>query len=964
MLRVLTAGLFLAALYADAPAQETGQVAGAVLDDATGEPLPYANVVVVGTGRGAMSQTDGSFFITGVPVGDRKVLASYIGFHSDTAQVAVTADRTTEVDFRLRSTVAREVETVEVRALRPLVEIEKTSTVRSFNADELKNLTINPTLDSVVEQQPGIIRDRGELHVRGGRADETILIVDGVKMKDVLSGTSESSTISARSVAEVDIITGGFDAKYGEALSGVIETRLKDGTPDWHGSLHYETDHLFNDWDTDVVQAQVSGPNVLLEGLGNLFGMEGDPPTFYLDLSTELTDTHLPSIGDLEGRYLDSSYEETVPGGSFTYGRFFYPRANNAWRGLFKTAWKVGRKDKLSLSLTKALAFDEGFGDVDIADIDRNSFTYPWAWKNRLDHYYTFSRDQNSASLTWQHTYGLETIQTLRATRFFTATHRDVAGQHWTEYDIDRDRNYNWWDEPREQEYWIDFGDATDYRNRYVETWGLNGDWAWTPGRHKVEWGFNTQYEDVQFFTLDAFTINCSDPSSAETCPKPLGDEYDLFHVYPTTGAFYIQDAMEYEGFIARAGLRYDYWFPGEQVERLVERADRPTITPGLRREFRQDTQEIFGRRFKGHLSPRIGVSYPITQQDHIFFHYGHFSQRPAYFYVYAKSGTISGEAFPRIGNPNLNPEVSVQYELGVGHQFSSEMAFKLTLFNKDIYDYPTSTTIELADSPTGRSSFFIYRNLDYARTRGVELELKKKRSNYWSGALSYTYSVSKGKSSDPNALRLVQESGGDARETELEEIFLWWNRPHKFTAYANFRVYEDETPPQWLGFNDVGLNVYYRIRSGRAYTPHAVDPATGQTFQSGQRYSRNGPMDSGLNFTFTKGFRFWGRRWELFFQGWNVFNHRTPITFDWVTGEPYKLGEGSLIRPEHRPEYLQLGDEELIEAFGLTIDENDDPTLVAEGLRRQIRENIRRYGNPAYYDEPRHFRLGLTVEW
>jgi outer membrane receptor protein involved in Fe transport len=957
-----TAGIpfFLAFLLtlAVSPAQaQTGKVAGKVLDAKTGEPLPFANVVVVGTGLGAMTQDDGSFFIPGVPAGPQEIKVSYIGYVTATQGVVVFPDQTVEVTFRLEPTVAKREEKVEVHAERPLVEVEKASTIRSFTAEEITQLTVEPSLQSVVEQQPGITQDRGRIHFRGGRADEVALIVEGVRMKDVLSGISETKIVSTGSVAEVDIITGGFDAKYGEALSGVVRARLKDGTRNWHGSVSYETDRPFNDWKTDIAEFQLSGPNLLLLGVGRLLGVR-ETPTFFLDITTQLTDTYLPSIGDLPGKHLVSSYQESFLGRTFRYGRFFYPRADNSWRLAFKTAWKVGRKDKLSLTFTKYIAFDEGFGSVDIGEIDRNNYRYPWAWSRRLDHYYTYSWDQNSFILSWKHTLGANATQDLRFTRFFSAAHRDVAGKHWTEWtpeDRARDR-----DLPEDQDtpFFIDVGSAPNYRDRYVETWGLAGSWLWTPGAHKLEWGFEAQYENVQYLTLDASTIVCDSIS----CPKPLGDEFDLFHVYPNTGALYVQDRMEYESFIANIGLRYDYWFPGEQVERLLEEANRPTITPGLREEFYRDTHGLFGHRFKGHLSPRIAVSFPITARDKIFFNYGHFSQRPAYFYVYAKSGSQSSEAFPRIGNPNLNPEVSVQYELGLAHQFRDDMAFKVTVFNKDIYDYPTATTIVLSERTTGRSNFFIYRNLDYARSRGIELELKKRRTHYWSGNISYTYSVAKGKSSDPNLLRQVLESGGDARETELEEIYLWWNRPHKLTAWFNFQVYEDEDPPTLFGWKlprDFSFNAYYLIRSGRAYTPKTPDGR-----DAGQRYSKNGPYDTTLNFTLRKGFRFGGLRWVVFLEGWNVFNHRTAISFDWATGKPWEFGKGSLETPYENPAYLNLSDEELVAAVGRTVGPDETLSEVARSIRRTILANYYRYSDPSFYGRPRHFRLGVSMEW
>ena len=162
------------------------------------------------------------------------------------------------------------------------------------------------------------------------------------------------------------------------------------------------------------------------------------------------------------------------------------------------------------------------------------------------------------------------------------------------------------------------------------------------------------------------------------------------------------------------------------------------------------DTYGIFGRRFKAHLSPRIAISHPITDRDNLFFNYGHFTQIPNYLWVYSKLSSISSELFPLIGNPNLNSEISVQYEIGARHQFTEGVAANFTIFYKDIYDYPTSQTFE----KVGVGQMFIYRNVDYARSRGIEIEVKKKLTRLWGATVVYTYSLATGKSFGPQYAR------------------------------------------------------------------------------------------------------------------------------------------------------------------------------------------------------------------
>ncbi|MFH0777348.1 MAG: TonB-dependent receptor, partial [Candidatus Eisenbacteria bacterium] len=789
-----------------------GRIIGKVLDAETGKPLAYANIVLVGTTYGAMSTGDGEYIVVGVPVGVYSVRVSYMGYTTVTRkEVEVRPHEAARVNFELKTTTVGSTDEIVVTSTRPMVEVDVTSTVRSLTSEELKTLPIGETLQDVLALQAGVVGSRDEIHIRGGRTDEIVYIVDGVKMKDALSGSSTGEQLGARSVAEMSVITGGFSAKYGQALSGVVDVKVREGGSAYHGYAAYSTDRtpFFSYFNYDYVNLQIGGPEPLTSYL--LPALQAKLPgqaTFFLDVSGEVSDTYLPDIGDLKklnkvikiadtdgfpytwyrgypgNPRVISSYKDSFFGNEFTYGSFFTPRSDNNWRLLGKLVWKPSSSHKLGLATTKWIGIGQGFGDHDIGDVAKNITSYPWSWSRRLDHYYTITDDRNSASVFWKHTLSKSAYHNLQISRYFSGSHRDVAGKLWNEYEQDDDKSLP---DSLNNVYFFDTGDAQDWRDRYIETWSLSWDLMkrFEP-HHELIAGFESKYENVQY-------ISIARPWEYDL--DGLGREHDLFHVYPNTGSLYAEDKLEYEGFIANIGVRYDYWFPGAAVERAVADTSNKNITSFTRANFYHDTRELFGHRFKAHVSPRLAVSHPITERDNLFFNYGHFTQWPTYFYVYSKITSVSSESYPRIGNPNLNPEISVQYELGARHQFADDMAGDITLFYKDIYDYPTATPFTIRagiDPSTGQplvTTFFIYRNVDYARSRGVEIEFKKRKTRNVSFGASYTYSVATGKSADPNAAKLVQEAGGDFSEPNLGEIFMWWNRPHKLTGYLDYRV-------------------------------------------------------------------------------------------------------------------------------------------------------------------------------
>ncbi len=163
-----------------AQAQERGTISGRVTDRRTGHAIPFATVSLPAAKRGALTNSEGEFLIGAVPVGTWEVQVQFLGYRPTSKPgVVVAPGRQTVVDFQLEEVVVRELKTVEVTGERRLVEVKQGATVRSVDARTIRNPAVT-TVGDVLQQQAGVSTDAEQIHVRGGRADETVFVVNGV----------------------------------------------------------------------------------------------------------------------------------------------------------------------------------------------------------------------------------------------------------------------------------------------------------------------------------------------------------------------------------------------------------------------------------------------------------------------------------------------------------------------------------------------------------------------------------------------------------------------------------------------------------------------------------------------------------------------------------------------------------------------------------------------------------------
>lgn len=912
---VLFAALAVAAI-APVHAQEAGEIAGVVLDSTTTKPLPFANVVVVDTRWGANTQMDGTFRIRGVPPGTYSVRASYLSYDPKVQSVTVTAGAVAEVRFTLRKKAAAgTTKKIVVLDDRPLVDVAEISTVRETRAEDIRKLTVDAVAD-VVSRQVGVAGEGQDLHVRGGRSDETLFRIESVAMKNVVTGAPVGAALSAKAVQEIRVITGGYEAEYGQAISGVVDVELREPGAERRSAVEVQT----GSFDTQRLFLQTEGREPITGMLLPLFGVRV-PGTVGLLVGADLlaTDTYLPSSRKTTNfgstrRSLRSGYENSILGLDFDYDDFMRLRQKNTLNGYAKLTWRATPRHRVNLTFTKFVAVDHGFdrlqvGD-ELADGATASPSYPWRFRDQMDQYLSFTEETNTQVLNWKYAINDKSFSSLTVSRFFNNLQSSVQGKNWSQYEE--------WRPPGSGQFFItdNNGDAPRFQDLFVERWGAQAQYTrrWLE-HHEFKGGIEANYYNLQM-------VEIRNPREG---PAGLGSLRDLYRVHPNDGAFYAQNKFKYQGFVGHAGMRADYLFLGEAADDAVAER-RNDITESVARAYLDHTRSLFGNRYKIFFSPRLGINHPITDRDEMHFNFGHFIQWPRLIYYYAKIGSRSSEAFPLVGNLDLDPERSVQYEAGVKHQFSDHDAVDITFFNKDVYDYPTSTRpIEAA------ARRLVYINDDFSRTRGLEVVFRHRGPKRFTGSLSYEYQIATGKPADPNRIAQVDPDAletGDA-EPDLTEQFMTWNRPHRVQVGLDWRFGKGDRlkagpltlPDRW------GANVYYTMRSGRAYTPTNV-----RGERTGKRNSKNAPLEHVVDLKMEKHWDMRGAsRFGITLEARNLFDTDVLRTVDSSTGEQPALDRGRYSVPT--PDF--------------------DRDFTANAL-----------ANPSFFAEGRNLRLGLEVSF
>lgn len=800
---------------------QTGSVQGKITDAESGEALAGATVFVIGTYKGGYSDQQGNFRIDGLKAGDYAMKFSFIGYSEKIySAITITAGTPQTLNVQLTSSITTlgEVEIVGER----LIDLESGQSSSKIGEDELAEISVK-NIQEVVAMQAGVSENPDGVQIRGGRVYETEYLVDGINAQDPLAGTGFGVDVNANAVKNVEVITGGSDAEFGNGSSGVILTQIKEGGKAFQVNGSYSRDNLgFNtnqgpSWNTDEASLSISGP-IIPKKL-----------TFFASGSMYLSDNFFgPTASQLRSSL-------------FTNDSLWAPRQDNRWSNTLKLAWFIRPGLKLTLTNQKSLNINQSTRSLQIIGNDavvRPGFQFSHSLN--LDNANTYTHNSNLTVANLRGILGDQWSFDLTMGRLFTNLRADANGRPFREETVDQIYDpasivtnpvsvFN----PTSDAVFVfpgpglfnNGGIATLWHDHYAEEYTFKTKFTFE-SKDKVHYmSMGIEHKEQEYQWIDVTRPWVGAPirinENLTTPSTSLGRSSDFWKVNPTTGGLFFSDEIQYKGIIAVLGLRMNYWAPGKFADEAVEDPIAPVLDQ-TRIDYQEQTFGLVGKRWKARLLPRLRVSFPITENNVLYFNYSHAMRLPHPRFVYAGLDPVYQDRsfLSNLGNPNINPEVTVSYEVGLKTQLTKDLALTATAFYNDKFDYIVSRRVEVKD-PTGRfveKTFFI--NQDYARIRGLELGLTRKIGKSFTGTLSGSYQIATGKSNTAAESALQIRDQGFVNTTK--EQFLAWDRPYDLKLLLIF------TPDSSVYFRNVPLRGFRvtmssTFKSGLRYTPQQL---------------------------------------------------------------------------------------------------------------------------------------------
>ena len=842
---VLTIFIFASPLFAQTG---VGKISGKVIDADTKEPLIGANIIILNTNLGAATDVEGNYFILNITPGTYQIKVSYVGYAPKTIQdVRVVANITYELNVQLSTDFTLPEVIVESKKL---FEEKATNTVKVIDSDQISKLPVRG-VSNLASLQSGVVVQEGSggedgnatINIRGGRGSEVLYIVDGVPQNNLYNRQTVSQ-VSNTAIDQISFQVGGYEAKYGQAQSGIVNVTTKSGQPYYSIFL----DVLSSDFPStdaygyNLYSGSISGP--IIPGI----------PEHTIFLSAE------------RGWFADAD-PSAIPIVFESTGQKFDRIPNNSadvWRLSGKTNSRFGDFNVQLSGLVNTRIAKNG-----------KSATSLRMYKNDADFIEEFEEDNYS--------FSGRISQTVSKNTFWNFT----AGYRMFDYE-----RYN----PMFKDNLLAYGDSTIYANRFgvtldesgtrtILSYQLNGqdifstvdengiyrpygyalglyqhreDDAFTGDfdltsqidNHLLELGVGVAYHTVRGYGLYAYQLAGATGYNSEAeryaMFQPYAFGYDLTSKTRTTSSYndpvtrqafidqgldpsmmefmkprqpliaygYLQDRYELEDMVLNLGLRMDYF--DVKAYELID----PTLPyAGGTNPNLFDIGDFKVRDVEVEFSPRIGIGFPVTESTVFHAQYGRFIQLPELNDMY--SGPFDYDQFismePQFGqNGGLISEETIQYEVGFRQLLSANSALNITAFYKNTKSLVNVQNHLYQRVPGGEILNAIYpENSDFGTVKGFAFSFDVTRLSYLSASLQYTFSIAEGTGSSTSSSQTAVFRNTD-REPPKVIAPLNFDQRHTAVAIIDFYVPQGE-----LGFLEMfNANAVISFNSGRPYTP------------------------------------------------------------------------------------------------------------------------------------------------
>ncbi len=888
--RICTYCLFLVlVMSAVAQASVNGKITGRVVHERSREPLIGVNVLLVGTTLGAATDGNGEYLILRVPPGVHTLRFSMIGFGElVVTDVRVTGDLTTRINIALGEAVLELGEEVVITAERPVIQKDITASSQYLGVAEIERLPVTDAREAIM-LQAGVFFDpipivgglggsgRGEPRyaIRGGDQGQVRWYLNGVRTAAIIEGRADRggsyTNINPHAVQEIQLLSGGFNAEYGEAQSGIVSIVTKEGGNTFSGSAEYmygmPGQRHFGNYLYDPATQKEFADHVLPDGTidpawwtpyrqRQTYDYRKIPDhIFYLGLGGPLYTTELS-----KGTFFFATQMKRE---AYTLPRPRDTRDLNDFIGNVS----LTPRPNMRLRITALYSHEAHSTLQENADFT-NQAKYYRGWGSLLDTYTYLG------SIAWTHSLTPRFYYEVRLSRY----HFDSRERPSDFIELGRSQNPDIWG----------FQRYNGYPNEPFDAWApvldnrlqtgdlsLSGNINWQINT----WNFIKSGFDFRYYTMNEVHFQRFPSYSLHPDDWLNRGLHEKFH--PIQVSLFLQDKMEFESMIINLGIRYEYfnpnrdWFVSRDIFNLALNPDfDPSTDPDgdqvdaagrVKYSFDNVLNQPREPARSYHLvSPRFGVSFPISVNTVLHFNYGHFYQMPPldrmfdfmYFRPeYIVTGIIAEREraaeenreprhIPSVeGDPErvvslsidpLRPEKTIMFEAGIRHNIEHIAVVGITGYYKDSFDQTQpreglfDRQVQGYDPFRGAthpsSAYASFFSGDYGDARGFEISLTTLFSRVVTLDLNYSFSRATQGRATPG--RVVFDQTGEPqyvwdvdvhKRIPIEKTF---SRPHILRSNLFLRVpdgFGSSFPATLL--RGLQASLLYRFISGQSFT-------------------------------------------------------------------------------------------------------------------------------------------------
>lgn len=955
----------LLGLFSTTTSAQSGKISGVVTEAETGEPLAGITVYIESIQKGASTDSEGRYVLLSVPAGIYEMRFSFIGFSTQTIEhVEVNTGSTTSINVSMVAEVFQGEELI-IRAEKPIVKVDQTSSVSSLSKETIDALPVLEVSD-LVKFQPGVVATDGGFSFRGGRTREVAYIVDGIPVQDIYSQSGGNTIdVEVGSVQELQVLTGTFDAEVGGAQSGVVNVTTRDPSQKLETSFQFRTGGYYPGNDNLFLQgnkldpAQTKDLSVTLSGP---IGRNSEKLGFFLNTRYEDRE------GYLKGRNVFSiSDGQKIDAYQFWYRNVYAP--DNAQLIALDTA-RTPSGEKILDSSGAPITFASGDGKVVAMDwrkslsvnpklvfrpSTRTKLTYSAIYNNSEGQGYSDSKRYSPDGRAVSNNYSLTNIFSIKQSisNNFVLNLRasyKLSRNKSMAYSDFNDSRYSYFS-GSDQTTGFYFGGTELGRSYFEEDQFISsGDFTWQINYlNEVKAGyqfrsnrFNTRDESIGWYLagdtqkepvgvvrpnnaggyeyFDEYLAALQAINLERDILKNLTNETTEFEQTPIEFAAFAQDKLELgSNLVVKAGLRFEYYDTREKY----------IVNTGTQAALIGETSNLADSKPKTYLSPRVGISYPISTKGAFRIAYGHFTQMPAYSQLYqnpvdinTNQGRLEGTT---VGNPDLIPERTIKYELGLQQQVSDFIGIDINLFYKNVRNLLGREVLATSDGILYNRTV----NRDYGLIKGGTVALFTNSRGLLNGAgIDLTYQDVQGSSSNPNSVADVLIAGrrGEVGDVVVDRRIIPLNWDQMLTANTYLTI---GIPGNW----NVGF--VQQIASGQPYTPGFIDPDK----EFPENYFDNTekkPLLLTLDITAEKALTVGKTQLMVRLQINNVLNHLNESTVNSISGSANQI----VRLPED-----QLERSSVLDYVGLFSDAEDN-------------------ARPTWYSAPRQVLLSLQMKF